>query len=101
MGAKARRQLTLDRDTRALTLFVVDCRRNKGGGDVEIKSDLEEAEKTYNEMMSANLEFIEEDAWELLREKVISSLQLSKAHNTHAMTWGQAGRCIADDGRAT
>lgn len=66
-----------------------------------VRANLEEAEKTYNEMMNANLEFIEEDTWELLREKIINSLQLSKAHNTHAMTWGQAGRCIANDGRAT
>ncbi|CAG8767032.1 22740_t:CDS:2 [Dentiscutata erythropus] len=59
------------------------------------KANLEEAEKTYNEMMNTNLEFIEEDTWELLREKVINSLQLSKSHNTHAMTWGQAAMMSA------
>src|SRR5262249_49398708 len=34
-GGQGSAALPLDRDTRALTLFAVDCRRNKGGGDVE------------------------------------------------------------------
>lgn len=65
-----------------------------------VKGDLDQAEETYNKMMGADLEFLEEETWNSLRESVIDSLQLAKAHNLHMMTFGKSGSCVAADGRA-